>query len=124
MTDLKVIDGKSPATRDPREQKFDSAYGEWAQALTDVAKFNESVECATEEEREAMNAQLCDRRTEAEWQLIMIPVFTGVQLIQKFEVLEAITCRGAWEGYPTDNRHVLMLASVNADLWKSWKFSA
>jgi len=62
MTDLKVIDGKSPATRDPREQKFDSAYGEWAQALTDVAKFNESVECATEEECEAMNAQLCDRR--------------------------------------------------------------
>jgi len=49
--------------------------------------------------------------------LVLLPASTGRRLKQKFSVLERMICNGEDEGYPTDNRHLLMLASVKADLW-------
>jgi hypothetical protein len=124
MTDLKVIDGRpggTPAT-DERELQFDRAYSEYMAALAGYESKTEK--CATEDEAEVLRAQLSDRLIKAERQLILVRVNTGVQLKQKFGVLERLICRAEDEGYPNDNRHVFLLASVKVDLWNSWKFRA
>jgi hypothetical protein len=120
MTDLKVIDGKTSETRDECERQFDRAYSEWISALAGYESTTEKY--ATEDEAETLIGQLIDRLINAERQLIFRPVNTNVQFKQKFGVLEKMICRAEDEGYPTDNRHVLMLASVKADLWKAWRF--
>jgi hypothetical protein len=126
VTDLKVIDGKTsetPATSDEHGLQFDRAYSEWMSALAGCECADCATEkCATEEEEETLRGQLSDRLINAEWQLIRRPVNTNVQLKQKFGVLERMICRAEDEGYPTDKRHVFMLASVKVDLWNLWKF--
>ena len=124
MTDLKVIDGKPGDTRAPdeRELQFDRAYSEYMAALAGCE--SETEKCATEDETEVLRGQLSDRLSNAERQLILVPVNTVVQLKQKFGVLERIICRAEDEGYPNDKRHVFLLASVKVDLRNSWKFRA
>jgi hypothetical protein len=128
MTGLKVIDGgdnggsSSPELVEPvdeQEAAFDRAYSEYLSAEAAIAKFNAGDrKCATEEENEEMNGRLCDRRQVAQWRLIRTPAFTRPQFIDKFGVLEAIICRAEDEGDPTDKRHVFMLTSLKADLWR------
>jgi len=50
--------------------------------------------------------------------LILTPPELGSQLVQKFEALEAIVWDGAYNGWPADNRHLLMLTAVKADLYR------
>jgi hypothetical protein len=40
------------------------------------------------------------------------------QLVDKFEILETMICQRERNGRPADNRHVLMLTSVKADLYR------
>jgi hypothetical protein len=126
MTDLKVIDGgdngsssPEPEPTDERKAAFSRAYREYLLAEAAIAKNNAGDDkCATNDEAEEMTGRLCDRRTAAEWQLIRTQPFCGWQLLEKFAVLETIVSRAEHEGNPHDKRHVFMLTSIKADLWK------
>jgi hypothetical protein len=61
---------------------------------------------------------LLDRVRAAELELICLPAALGYQLINKFEVLETMISERERNGCPFDNRHMLMLASVKADLYE------
>jgi hypothetical protein len=61
---------------------------------------------------------LLDRVRTAELELICLPAALGYQLINKFEVLETMISERERNGQPFDNRHMLMLASVKADLYE------
>jgi hypothetical protein len=119
MTNLIVIDGKTNASAqrdmsDESEAAFDRAYAEMLQAAAALA----NAECShaeTEAEEETLT-QVLERLANAERQLVLMPASTGIQLKQKFELLEKMICHAEHAGAPSDHRHLLMLASVKADL--------
>jgi hypothetical protein len=65
-----------------------------------------------------------DRVTAAEHRLIQAPVTIGWQLLQKFEVLQAIMLERERDGEPADGRHLMMLSSFHRDLMQLKFFGA
>jgi hypothetical protein len=86
--------------------------------LADMAKLNADVDQPelSDEDDEKLTTQMNARITDAEHQMIRIPVTIGWQLLQKFEAMQAIIMECERAGRPTDGRHLLMVASVHTDL--------
>jgi hypothetical protein len=99
-------------------QEWGAAYAEWLSALADMAKLNADVDQPelSDEESDTRTAKMNDRITDAEHQMLCIPVTIGWQLLQKFEVLQAMLVEIEKAGRPADGRHLLMTASVHSDL--------
>jgi hypothetical protein len=99
-------------------QVWGAAYAEWLSALADMAKLNADVDQPklSDEESDTLVAKMNDRITVAEHQMLCIPVTIGWQLLQKFEVLQAMLAEIEHSGRPADGRHLLMTASVHSDL--------
>jgi hypothetical protein len=70
----------------------------------------------SDEETDALVAKANDRITVAVHQMIRTPVTIGWQLLQKFEVLQALLSEIEHAGRPADGRHLLMTASVQSDI--------
>jgi hypothetical protein len=105
---------------DPRFGMFGKAYKEWLEARADIEKLNArgyvSDEEARNEDPDAVCERIMDRLSAAERQLVFQPVTLAYQLIQKFGTLQTMMSDRERDGCPNDNRHMLMLASVKADL--------
>jgi len=105
--------------------KFARAFQECLEACAAAAKENanayeDSEDGGDARAREGARAResASDRLRRAQHALILTPPELGSQLVQKFEALEAIVWDGAYNGWPADNRHLLMLTAVKADLYR------
>jgi hypothetical protein len=101
------------------DQKFGLAYEEWLAARAENAKQNAGgyAHLGSADE-DANGSRILDRVIAAEHRLIFLPAIRGTHLIEKFEVLETMVSERERDGYPNDNRHMLMLSSVKADLYR------
>jgi len=94
------------------------AYAEWLAARAAVAKQNLDI-YGSEPLPEDVDEQIDkanNRVTATEHRLIQAPVTIGWQLLQKFEVLQAILLERERDGEPADGRHLMMLSSFQLDL--------
>jgi hypothetical protein len=105
--------------------KFGLAFQEYLEASAAVAKENANVYADSEDRSDARTRESArarenasDRLRRAQHALILTPPELQGQLVQKFEALEAIVWDGAYNGWPADNRHLLMLTAVKADLYR------
>lgn len=115
---LEALTPGAPAEdKHPGASKFGNAYREWFEALAIEAKLNGGGYAAAEDPDGAIDAVL-DRLRTAEHQLAFTPAAFPYQLINKFEVLETMICRRERDGRPSDSRHMIMLSSVKADLYR------
>lgn len=107
------------STDTARAREFGRAYHEWMEACADLAKLNAGgYEQVPVDEADAFTNRLNERKREAEHRLITTPAILPYQFVQKFEALELMVADRERDGYPTDNRHMAMLASVKADLYR------
>jgi hypothetical protein len=102
---------------DPRVSKFGGAYHEWFEALASEAKVNAGGYAGADDPDAVIDAAI-DRVQAAEHQLTVLPAILPYQLVNKFEVLETMISKRERDGYPADGRHMLMLSSVKADLYR------
>jgi hypothetical protein len=100
------------------------AYAEWLAARGASAKQSLDIygSAPPPEDADEQIEKANDRVTAAEHRLIQAPVTIGWQLLQKFEVLQAIILERERDGEPADGRHLMMLASFHLDLMQL-KFS-
>jgi hypothetical protein len=94
------------------------AYAEWLGARAAAAKQNIEIhrpEPLSEDADEQID-QILDRIKAAEHRPFQAPVTMGWQLLQKFEVLQAIIMERERDGSPADSRHLMMLSSFHLDL--------
>ncbi len=97
------------------------AYAEWLAARAEMAKLGVDIyhpRAPTEEDEDRLVDEVDARITAAEHRLIQARVTLGWQLLEKFEVLQAMILQSERDGAPADDRHLLMLASFHADLMK------
>jgi hypothetical protein len=97
--------------------EFGDAYAEWLDARANVAKMDAKGYDAADLE-DAVADQIMARLRTAEHRLAFVPAILPYQMIEKFETLEAMISQRERDGYPKDNRHMLMLSSVKADLYR------
>jgi hypothetical protein len=102
---------------DPHASRFGKALQEWFEALAIEAKLNAGGYAAAEDPDGAIDAVL-GRLQAAEHRLAFLPAILPYQLVNKFEVLETMISKRERDGYPADSRHLLMLTSVKADLYR------
>jgi hypothetical protein len=94
------------------------AYAEWLGARAAAAKQNIEIHSPgpLSEDADEQIDKILDRIKAAEHRLIQAPVTMGWQLLQKFEVLQAIIMERERDGKPADGRHLMMLSSFHLDL--------
>jgi hypothetical protein len=109
-------EGAPAEERDPDEVRFGKAYQELFEARASIEKLNADGYAAGDDPDGLCDALLEHIRM-AELQLASLPAMLPHQLISKFETLEAMISQRERDGCPFDNRHMLMLASVKADLY-------
>jgi hypothetical protein len=93
--------------------KFGKAYREWFEVCAIEAKLNAGANYP-----DAVCDRILERIQSAEHRLAVLPAIHPYQLIDKFEVLETMISKRERAGRPADNRHMLMLMSVKADLYQ------
>jgi hypothetical protein len=99
--------------------KFALAFQEWLEARAESAKEDTGAYGdLPNDEIVAISERNLDRRTAADHRLIRTPTAVGFQIVQKFEALEIMVSEREHDGRPTDNRHLLMLASFKGDLYR------
>jgi hypothetical protein len=99
--------------------EFGDAYAEWLDARAGVAKMDaKGYAAADDPDPDAVADQMMARLRMAEHRLAFMPAILPYQMIEKFETLEAMISQRERDGYPNDNRHMLMLSSVKADLYR------
>jgi hypothetical protein len=108
--------GKPAEEPDSRETKFGRAYQELFEARAAIEKLNAGGYAAADDPDGICDA-LLERVRAAELQLASLPAILPHQLVNKFETLETMISDRERDGQPFDNRHMLMLASVKADLY-------
>ncbi len=106
-----VQESKSP------ESKFGRAYQELFEARAGVEKLNAGG-YDPDDDPDGICDALVARVATAELQLACLPAMLSHQLVNKFETLETMISERERNGRPLDNRHMLMLASVKADLYQ------
>jgi hypothetical protein len=114
MSQANLSISTKPTRQDEAALKFGRAYQEYAEALAAVAKFDADP---LKNDDGYDDVSSIERLRRAEHTLILTPAQIGSQLVQKFEVLEAIICAGDRDGWPTDKRHLIMAAAVKAELY-------
>jgi hypothetical protein len=102
---------------DPRVSRFGKACHEWFEARATEAKLNAGGHADADDPDAAIDVVL-ERLQAAEHQLTCLPAILPHQLVDKFEILETMICQRERNGRPADNRHMLMLTSVKADLYR------
>jgi hypothetical protein len=112
-----VTAGKPAEEPDSHKDKFGRAYQELFEARAGVEKLNAGGYGLDDDSDDVCDA-LNDRVRTAELQLACLPAILPHQLVNKFETLETMISQRERIGRPFDNRHMLMLASVKADLYQ------
>jgi hypothetical protein len=98
------------------------AYADWLAARAQAAKQNVDIHGSEPlpEDVDEQTDKISDRVTAAEHPMIQARTTVGWQLLQKFEVLQAMLRERETAGAPVDGRHLLMLESFHIDLM-DWK---
>jgi hypothetical protein len=112
-----VTAGEPAEEPDSHKDKFGRAYQELFEARAGVEKLNAGGYGLDDDSDDVCDA-LNDRVRTAELQLACLPAILPHQLVNKFETLETMISQRERIGRPFDNRHMLMLASVKADLYQ------
>jgi hypothetical protein len=107
----------APTPRDPpagrrRSDEFDRAYAAWLAAKARISALE------AQENEEGVVSRACDKLDAAEHRLRRTEAKSDDQLAAKFGVLEAMISERERQGPPNDHRHMLMLASFKADLYR------
>lgn len=97
---------------------FNQAYVEWTAARAEQAKLNADTEDADSDAKDAAASANLDRVQQAEHQLAFTPAAQAAQFVSKFEALETMIADRERDGRPADHRHMIMVASVKADLYR------
>jgi hypothetical protein len=96
--------------------RFARAYFEWAEASAASVKMDTVGVGLPDEESDAAGDAIVDRLAAAERELAMTPAFLDHQLITKFEIMESLLWTAERDGAPYDKRHLMIVASIKADL--------
>lgn len=101
-------------------KKFGTAYSAWMDARAERAKRDDPgrFEDMAGDDEDRKTLDILHRLEEAEHKLITTPAELPFQLEQKFEVMESMISERERDGRPTDNRHMLMITSFKADLYR------
>jgi hypothetical protein len=119
---IDTVTAGEPAEEEPAEEpvsaksRFGRAYQELFEARAGIEKLNAGGYAAADDPDGVCDA-LNERVRTAELQLVSLPAFLFYQLVNKFETLERMISERERNGRPLDNRHMLMLASVKANLY-------
>ena len=92
---------------------FADAYALWVAACANMAAINAADEDAA---TEAAVDSACKQLTEAEWRLVRTPAETMMDVRGRANAVQATFARIETDGTPTDNRHLVMLATLVADI--------
>jgi hypothetical protein len=112
-----VTPGEAAEEPDSHQGKFGRAYQELFEARAGVEKLNAGGYGLDDDSDDVCDA-LNERVRTAELQLACLPAILPHQFVNKFETLETMISQRERIGCPFDNRHMLMLASVKADLYQ------